>query len=331
MDSMVDNTEQKAPRNVKFIKVIPSDLNDFEDSYVGASNTEQIEKVSDLYIKAAKQYLVEKEFLKSAVAFYQAGELLKYLDNNAFKSANAYISAANAYMRKDMTAAIKSFEKAIKILAYIKQYNVAGRHLEKISKIAEDQNRIDDAINGYALAAEYFDKAGNCPNLVTEYLLRVGYMAAKIKKFDIAIKNIEKAAYININKIPAFRVFQFYLEACLCHIAMGDYEYCKEVMAKYCENYKCFENSEEYKFIDSLIYCCINVNSEEFFLRAREWNITHRFQPWEVTIFSDVEEKLTIAEVAALTKAATLAEVTALAKAKVTALTKAKATASGNT
>ena len=198
------------------------------------------EKAASLYRKAGNHFKMAKNWSSAGHAFSQSA---KYREVPYDSSAD-YFEGSNCYKKVEPHKAILCLDKAAEIQLGTGKVQLVAKYHEDIGKIYESIKHIEDAIQNYEKAGEYFrsdlkNSAGN------RCYLKAAELSATIDEFEKAIKIYEEIAPRALeSNLLKYSAEDHYFRAGLCHLCV-DFLNAHHALKRYYDEYPAFNDSRK--------------------------------------------------------------------------------------
>jgi len=268
------------------------------DSMFGSGKSGRSEAASELYVKAANQYKLAKSWQKAGDAFFASANLALELEYGSHKATTGFQAAAECYgkLPKDdnITCNIQScLTQACEIMLKEGKFTNAGKIKESLGAMAEEQNRLTDAMIFFEKAADYHEADQHGKSSMNTCLVKVGNLAAQCSEYAKAIDCFEKVAtnYLG-NHLMIFKVRPLWVEACICRVGLDDIVSIKKAVQRYCEIQPDFVKSREFTFLDALIRAIDDGNGDQLSICVTEYDSYCRIARWATGILLQCKDRL---------------------------------------
>lgn len=218
----------------------------------GSSNSFRLEEATDLYIQAANQYRLNKDFNQAGNQFVKAADIQKELSNHN-DVANHLIEAYKCFKGVSPTDAIDALSKAIHIfLTQNGQFRRAANFTMDLAELYESNSDTDNAINSYEQAGDYFttDHAEALSNKAYLKCADLSALSGKYQKatelYDIIIKNLLG------NNLTKWNLKDYFLKSILCVLCLDDVIEAQKKSASYLSEEPSWEATREYRLIQDI-------------------------------------------------------------------------------
>jgi len=270
----------------------------FIDGLFGSGKSSRQEDAADLYIKAANQYKLAKAWQKAGDAFYHSASLALELEFGSHKASTGFQQAAECYGKlpknaKNTTDISNCLSQACEIMLKEGKFSNAGKVKEQLAAMAEEENRLTDAMILYEKAADYHEADTFGKSSTNTCLIKVGNLAASCSEYTKAIDCFEKVAqnYLT-NPLMVFKVKPLWVDAGICRVGLDDIVSLKKAVGKYCEIQPDFVKSREFQFLDALISAIDNQDGAALGACVTEYDSYQKIARWATAILIQVKDKL---------------------------------------
>lgn len=230
----------------------------------GSSASMRKEEATDLYIQAANQYRLQKDFNQAGTQFVKASEIQDEL-GNFNDSANHLVEAYKCFKGTSPTDAITSLSKAIHIfLTQNGQFRRAANFTMDLAELYETVNDVENAIKSYEQAGDYFT-TDHAEALANKSFLKCADLAAgnnqykkAIELYDTIIKQL-----IN-NSLTRWSLKDYFLKVILCVLCTDDIIEAQKRNENYLAEDPNWGQSREYKLLEGILKAINDGDLEAF-------------------------------------------------------------------
>lgn len=258
----------------------------------GDSGMSSAQDAADCYQRAANLYKMDKNWNSAAQAFLSAAKLHQqgYCRHEA---ALNYVEAAKCFRKYDVDLAVDTLVKAIDYYTEMGRFTLAARYHQTVAEIFETKGVlfINKAIQHYKKAADYYryEEANSAAN---NCLLKVAHYASHSENYLEAIKIYKEAAEGALqSSLLKFSAKEYLFRATLCHLVVDMLD-AKRALASYIEMCPEFEDSREYKFLQTLIGQTEEQNVEAFTQAVIDYDRISNLDPWYVMILLRIKRQI---------------------------------------
>ncbi|ODV79882.1 TPR-like protein [Suhomyces tanzawaensis NRRL Y-17324] len=220
--------------------------------FSGQSHSSRLEDASDLYIQAANQYRLKKEFDSAGQQFVKAAEIQESLDSHN-EAANHLIEAYKCYKGVSPTDAINALKKAIHIfLTQNGQFRRAANFTGDLAELYESVGDTDNAIQAYEQAGDYFT-TDHAEALANKSFLKCADLSAlsgnykkAVELYDTIIKQLKNSS------LSRWNLKDYFLKLILCTLGLGDVIEAQKRSQQYLDDDPSWEQTREYGLIKDI-------------------------------------------------------------------------------
>lgn len=262
----------------------------FLQSFFG-SYKNRTEDAIDLYEKGGNLYKLAKNWQQASLAFKTAGEL--HLEQKNFsEAANDYFLAGKCLEKSDTNGAIKCLLTSIQIYTDMGRFMMAARLHNNIAEIYEQNLELEEAIEHYEHAADFYKVEDNCIS-AKKCLMKVAeYSSAEFQDYKKAINIFEEVAFYDLKTpILQYSVTDTLFKAVLCHVCV-DILNAKLALDSYVKKHPDFQNSSQIQFLQNIIECLEESDEDEYTKICVEYNKLHRFDIWHTKILLKIRKQI---------------------------------------
>ena len=220
--------------------------------FSGSSLSYRLEEATDLYVQAANQYRLKKDFERAGQQFVKAADLQKSLSNHN-DVANHLIEAYKCYKGVNVQGAIEALSQAIHIfLTQNGQFRRAANFTLDLGELYELNGDVPNAISSYEKAGDYFD-TDHAEALSNKAYLQCADLSALQGDYKRAVELYEKIIKNSLgNNLTKWNLKDYFLKTLLCVLCQDDLIEAQ----KKCENFSTEEptwsTTREYKLIQDI-------------------------------------------------------------------------------
>jgi len=251
----------------------------------------RLDDVGELYKKAGNLYKVGRSWSKSAEAYLLAADCF-IGSESGHEAANCYINAGNVYKKVSVPSAIECYSKAVAFYTDGGRFSVAAKYQNEIGAMYEADMAIEEAINAYQLAGEYFEGEGSQSSANKAYL-KVAEFASKLERYARAIEIYERVAATALqNNLTKWGVKDIFFRALLCYMVQGDEVATQRALARYQEMDYTFSNQRECKFVKEIMSAQELQDVVAFTNAVVEYDSITKLGPWHINILSQIKDSI---------------------------------------
>jgi len=237
-------------------------------------------EAGDAFVKAADYYL---------------------LCNSKHEAATCYIDAANCHRKTSAAGAVQCLSKAVAFYAEEGRWSMAARQQKEIAEIYEKELDLDNAIEAYQKAADFYE-GENSVQSANQCLLQVGLFSAQKEKYDRAIKIFDQLATTCLdNNLTKWNFRDHAFRAVLCHLCNTDIVAANRALEKYSGLEPAFATSRECKMLDAIIKAVESHDVETFTNSVADYDSANKLDAWKSSILLRIKNSIKGNEEASLT------------------------------
>jgi alpha-soluble NSF attachment protein len=221
----------------------------------GSSASYRLEEATDLYIQAANQYRLAKQFELAGKQFVKAADLQTELKNHN-DVANHLVEAYKCFKGVAPTEAIAALSKAIHIfLTQNGQFRRAANFTMDLAELYESVGDVDAAIRSYEQAGDYF-VTDHAEALSNKAFLKCADLCAGQAKYGQAIKLYEQIIKNLLgNNLTKWNLKDYFFKTLLCTLCMDDIIEAGKKSAQFQNDEPSWELTRECKLISEILEC----------------------------------------------------------------------------
>jgi len=255
------------------------------------SGGQKFEEAADYFAKGANQFKVQKKWDQAGSAYCKAAECFLKVQSK-HEAATNYVNAASCYKKSNVPDAVKCLRDAVELFTDEGRFAIAAKHQQEIGQLYESENDMENAVDAYKAAADFFDGEGSTSSANT-CLLKVAQFSAQLEKYDKAIELFEQVARNSLdNNLLKWSVKEYFLKAGLCHLCTADIVSAKRAVDKYKEMDPTFSSQRECKFLEQLVEAYENFDAEAYTAAVVEFDSITKLDPWKTTILLRIKNSI---------------------------------------
>lgn len=172
------------------------------------------------------------------------------------------------------------------------KFTMAAKHHQSIAELYEnDSTDLEKAVQHYEQAADYFRGEENNAS-ANKCLLKVAQYSAQLEKYDKAIQIYQDVASSSLeNSLLKYSAKEYMFRAALCHLCV-DVLNAQHALERYLQQYPAFQDSREYKLVNTLIEHIEEQNIEGFTDTVKDYDEISRLDQWFTTILLRIKKQL---------------------------------------
>jgi alpha-soluble NSF attachment protein len=249
------------------------------------------DEAADSCKKAANIYKMLKKNSEAGDAFVKAADFY-LLCGSKHEAATCYIDAANCHRKTSAAGAVQCLSKAIGFYAEEGRWSMAARQQKEIAEIYEKELDLDNAIEAYQKAADFYE-GENSVQSANQCLLQVGLFSAQKEKYDRAIKIFDQLATTCLdNNLTKWNFRDHALRAVLCHLCNTDVVASNRALEKYSGLDPSFATSREAKLLDLVIKAVEGHDPEAFTNAVADYDSANKLDAWKSSILLRIKNTI---------------------------------------
>jgi len=260
----------------------------------------KIEDACELYLRAANAFKMAKKWSAAGSAFDKVAKLQLEQLQSKHESATQYVEAARCFRKGDFQEAIQCLDRAIEIYTDMGRFSIAAKHHVTIAEIYESTGLldIDKAIIHYTQAADYY-KGEESTSAANKCLLKVASYAAQQENYKQAINIYEEVASVSLeSSLLKYSAREYFFRSVLCKMCdcmdtdPDSPDSIQGVLEKYSQMFPAFDDSREYKLLQSIIEAHKEESPEQFTTAVSEYDAISRLDQWYTTILLRIKNSI---------------------------------------
>ncbi|EFA12234.1 alpha-soluble NSF attachment protein [Tribolium castaneum] len=283
------NAEERARQLVSEAEKKLSPKGFFQSLFFSSRN--RTEDAIECYQKAGSLFKLAKNWLQASTAFRMAGDL-NLEQNNRSEAANDFVFAAKCLDKYDTNGAVKYLLKAIQIYTDLGRFITAAKLHNNIGEIYEQNLELENAIQHYEQAADYYKVEDNFMS-AKKCLLKVAeYASSEFHDYNKAVNIFQEVAFFDLKTpILHYNVKDNLCKAGLCHLCVDSLN-AKLALESYLEKYPDFENTAQFEFLKKLIECVEEADEETFNKMVADYDKLHRLDTWHTKVLLKIRKQI---------------------------------------
>lgn len=218
----------------------------------GSSQSYRLEEAADLYVQAANQYRLNKDYDQAGKQFVKAADIQKKLGNHN-DVGNHLVEAYKCFKGVSPDDAIDCLTQAIHIfLTQNGQFRRAANFTMDLGELYESKSDYNEALKSYEQAGDYFetDHAEALSNKAYLKCADLSCLLNNYKKaidlYDIIIKKLVG------NSLSKWNLKDYFFKSTLCILCLDDVIEAQKKLSFFLEEEPSFESTREYKLIQDI-------------------------------------------------------------------------------
>jgi len=253
---------------------------------------QKLEEAAELFVKAANQLKVAKEWNEAGDAFSSAATCYsKASPDNRFDVSNQYTSAAKCYRKTAPQDAVKCLTAAASMYIDDGRFSMAAKLYKDIGEIHQAEQENEKAIEALQQAADFFEGEGSTAQ-GNKCALEVAHLATLIPDYDRAINIYEKVATESLGSaLGKYKAKDHFMKAAVCHL-VRDVVGARKALEKYQDLQLEFSGTRQCKFLAELIEACSNYDVEAFQKAIFDYDSITRLDQWYTSQLLKIKQQL---------------------------------------
>jgi len=263
-----DDIEDSNPKAAKLQADAEKKASKFD--WFGANKEKNKEDAAELFIKAAAQWKITKDFKKAGDCFKRAAECCMAAEN-AIEANNYWKEAGKCYRHINSKLAIDAYNNAINYFKENDKFSQAAKLMEEIGDMLYEDGKLEEAIEQYENCADLFEGDNDQTNANKRWVI-VADVCAQLKKYERAIQLYEKTALFNMdNNLLRWNAKMFLFKAMICQlnncVDRDDpkvWFHIESTLNRYRDTNDLFAQSREYQLCAGLVASITKCDLESF-------------------------------------------------------------------
>lgn len=282
------SNEQKAQQLIAEAEKKLSSGKGFFGSLFG--NSGKADDAVECYQRAANLYKMDKNWNGAGQAFVSAANL-HAKGGSRHDAASNYVDAANCFKKNDVDQAVDALIRAIDIYTDMGRFTMAAKHHQTIAEMYESNVALEKAVQHYEKAADYY-RGEESNSAANKCLLKVAQYAAQLENYEKAINIYKEAAASALqSSLLKYSAREYMFRAALCHLAV-DVLNAQHALTSYVEMYPAFQDSREYKLLQTLIEHMEEQNVDAFTEAVKNYDSISRLDQWYTMMLLRIKKQL---------------------------------------
>lgn len=218
----------------------------------GSSQSYRLEEAADLFVQAANQYRLMKDYDQAGKQFVKAADIQKQLSNHN-DVANHLVEAYKCFKGVSPTDAIDSLSQAIHIfLTQNGQFRRAANFTLDLGELYEQTDDVANAIKSYEQAGDYFE-TDHADALSTKAYLKCADLSSLSGDYKRAVELYDNIIKKSVgNSLSKWSLKDYFLKSILCTLCLDDVIEAQKKLEFYCQEEPSFPSTREYKLIENI-------------------------------------------------------------------------------
>lgn len=258
------------------------------------SGRQSYDEAADLYLQAANQYKIRKDWRKAFETFHLAANAAKQAKDN-FRVASLYTDAGHCAKKYSLKDASQSYQDAIDIYSNCGKFNQSAKLFKLIAEMFEEVND-SQSISFYKKAAEYFEMEEFGKSQQSACLLKYAHLTSLYdNNLNEAIKIFEEEAQKSLrNSLLQYSAKDYLFKAGILNLVKGNMRDTSSSITHYSTIDPRFKASREEKLLREIIDAIQSNDLNHFTRCITEYDSLKRLEPWHVHFFSKIQEQFDV-------------------------------------
>lgn len=232
----------------------------------------RLEEATDLYVQAANQYRLSKDFSRAGQQFIKAAELQKSLGNQN-DAANHLVEAYKCYKTTSVPEAISALSEAVHIfLTQNGQFRRAANFTMDLGDLYEQSDDLNNAIGSYEKAGDYFDTDG-AEALSNKAYLKCADLSALKGEYKRAVELYDKIIRNLLgNNLTKWNLKDYFLKTVLCELCQNDLIEAQKKCDGFSGDEPSWLTTREYKLVQDIFLAMEQGDVQAFSDRVFEYD-----------------------------------------------------------
>jgi len=285
----MSNNEQKAQQLIAEAEKKLNSSKSFFGSLFGGST--KVEDAVECYTRAANHFKLAKNWQSAGQAFCEAANLHAKAGSRHDAATN-FVDASTCLKKTDVDAAVNCLIRAIEIYTDMGRFTMAAKHHESIAGMYEAESvNLDKAVQHYEQAADYYRGEENNSS-ANKCLLKVAQYAAQLENYEKAIQIYQQVAASSLeSSLLKYSAKEYFFRAALCNLCVDTLN-AQHAMERYVQQYPAFQDSREYKLMQTLIEHMEEQNLDGFTEAVRDYDSISRLDQWYTMMLLRIKKTL---------------------------------------
>lgn len=250
------------------------------------------DEAADLYLKAANQFKLIKDWQNAADSFASFGACSAKAGMPT-DEANGYVEAARCLKNISANEALFWFDKASGILSAAGRFTQAAKILKEVAEIHESEANTKKAAEFYQKAEDMFSMDEHSKSQVTACILKRAELMAEngeiLEAAQLFEKEGEKAL---LNPMLQFGAREHFLKAGILYLALGDPVTAKVACERFHQRDPRLEGTREGKLLKGLTAAFSENDLDGFREKLAEYDQVTRLDEWKAKHLLSVVGKM---------------------------------------
>eukprot|EP01097_Dermamoeba_algensis_P005558 TRINITY_DN3529_c0_g1_i2.p1 TRINITY_DN3529_c0_g1~~TRINITY_DN3529_c0_g1_i2.p1 ORF type:complete len:178 (-),score=46.26 TRINITY_DN3529_c0_g1_i2:211-744(-) len=169
---------------------------------------------------------------------------------------------------------------------------MVAKHYKELGELCEQELDLEGAIENFQASADYYE-GENSPAAAQGCLLKVAQYAAQLERYPKAIEIYEKVGFACLdNKLLVWSAKDYFMRACLCHLANGDAVSARRALDRFLERDPSFQSQREFKLCNEVIKAVETYDVDGFTKVVADYDATSKLDQWKTTILLRIKNAI---------------------------------------
>eukprot|EP00003_Mantamonas_plastica_P004813 TRINITY_DN1386_c0_g1_i5.p1 TRINITY_DN1386_c0_g1~~TRINITY_DN1386_c0_g1_i5.p1 ORF type:complete len:196 (-),score=59.06 TRINITY_DN1386_c0_g1_i5:339-926(-) len=192
-------------------------------------------------------------------------------------------------------------QSAVEIYVDMGRFQNCGKHTMEMAELYEDDLKIDEAIEHYQMASDYYETADSSAQ-VSKCLLKVAQFQAEKEQYNEAAEIYKRLGIEALeNNLLKYGAKDHFLHAGLCLLANGDETEARSALEMFKNSDPSFEATREGKLLEAIIDAFAENDVTGFTNIVFEYDNISKLSAWMTTILLRIKGAMKEAEVGDIT------------------------------
>ncbi|ODV95626.1 hypothetical protein PACTADRAFT_81012 [Pachysolen tannophilus NRRL Y-2460] len=260
-------------------------------SLFSGSSTYRFEEAADLYVQAANQYKLQKNFSSAGKLFEKASE--SYLKaSSPDEAGNILVESYKAYKNTSPADAARCLSKAIEHFTSRGQFRRAANFKCDLGDLYLLVNDKESAIKSFEDAGDWYS-SDSAESLSNKSYLKAADLKAEMGNYIEAAETYEKIAEKSLsNNLTKWSTKDYFTKAILCRLASDDYPGAFSKLDLFVTWDRTFATTREFKFLNELLENVKDGDSEAIGKSCADYDQFSRLDNWKVSILTKIKDSV---------------------------------------
>jgi len=257
------------------------------------SSTNGPEEAAEIFVKAANQFKLAKNWTLAGGAFTRSAEAyLKAGADFSYDAASKYVDAGKMYKTgENIPKAIDSFEEAVRVYTDAARFQQSARYQKEIAELHESSGNLTEARKAYSDAADFFDGEDSKSN-ANAMRLKMAMIAGTQGDYKVAADLFEKIATAALDSnLLKYGARDHLLRAGMCHCVEDQVE-ASRALERYRELDASFVGSREDELLGKIVAAVTDCDVEAFTNAVFEFHSISKLDDWKTSLLLKIKKSI---------------------------------------